>query len=642
MLKIGILYFLSFLFVSAFAQPDTTINRKATAADAEFWPTVNMGDYIFFKGNAGGGNVIYSNKNVSLNYGKKILIWRGNYQRIYIDGTYCYSSKENPTVITNLGGQVKWGYNENYTGNRTLELKEFDHVLLTGKYDSVAQTGHPDFLGHNNGKNLSNGSYHQEYGMWGNPRWSGMRFYTGVSNIVRISKFQTCKVSYVAATEGGFAGFNIKTDNPGIPGRVEIDIQDCFVGWTESEGVYISWSTGAQNQDLTKLTLRNNIFVFTGTEALQTDNLTEGSVIENNIAFVAACFHRRPFQDLYQDGLHQLSFVEGGVWVQNNIMLTGASCHQIRYKNPGPGRANPSAEKSLAITNNYYGFSRSAISYVWEGDGITPYIIENNVYGPVNTPAKRDAYNATETYPAYVRFCNQKTKITYRNNIYPPGRQFLKSSCGTARLTEQNNSAEVAPLLQFKNSGFSDSVDYRDFTFYSPTYQTADKKGIFIPYKPGDIVFSFDDNGTTKFYKCIAAHAGNFLPETATEKWQLLTWNGNFKPPLDLRLKEGSYYHNREMGLDYSNVTTSALIERDINNGFTVYPNPVKSWITINNHAKINYDCFLYKLDATCIYHCKLNNSRSRLDLSTLESGMYLMAIEVNNKPAAKFKIIKT
>ncbi len=630
----------SFSFHIICAQPDTTQSRKATPVDAAYWPSVNAGDYIFFPGTR---NAIYSNKNVRLNEGYKILIWRGNYERIYIDGTYCYSSKENPTIITNLGGQVKWGYSERNAGDRTLELKNFHHVYLTGKYDSLAQTGHPDYLGHNEGKNLGNGNYHEKYGMWGNPRWSGVRFYSGGSNIVRISKFSTCKVSYVAATEGGFAGFNIKTDNPVQPKRVEVDIHDCFAGWTESEGVYISWSTGAEKQDLTKLTLRNNIFAFTGTEALQTDNLTEGSVIENNVVFVSACFHRRPFQDLYQDGLHQFSFVEGGVIVKNNIMLTGSNCHQIRYKDPGTGRAFPSADKPVLITNNFYGYSRSDISYIWEGDGITPYNIENNVYGPVYTPAKRDAYKNVETYPAFVRICNQKTNITYRDNIYPPGRQFLKIACYISQLTDENNNAEIAPLLRFENSGFSDSVDYRDFTIYSPFYQTRDKYGTNIYYKEGDIVFLYDENGVTRFYQCISAHSGDFSPLTSEDKWQLLTWNGSYKPPLDIRLKEDSYYNNRKMGLNFSSKTTSLNSYKLNKPGFTIFPNPADRYLSVSSVNNQAFDYSLYKTDGTCVIRKKpVKNSHKKINISGLQSGVYVLILEIDNSMTAQFKIVKT
>jgi len=247
------------------AQPDTTTNRYADNNDAAYWNNVNEGDYIFFTGNINNGASIYAGGTVltlTLPAGKKILIWRGEYRRILINGVNCASTAANPTIITNLGGQVKWGYSEESNHYRSLELQNFEHLYLSGKYDPAQQTGHLDFKGHNAGDDYDSGNFHEKYGLWGNPRWSGTRFNGTFSNIVRIHGFKTLKIDYVAATEGGFAGFNLKSDNPANPEDVEIDVQDCFTGWTESEGFYISYSTSAAGQDITKLTLKNNIMAF--------------------------------------------------------------------------------------------------------------------------------------------------------------------------------------------------------------------------------------------------------------------------------------------------------------------------------------------------------------------------------------------
>ncbi|MEM6347567.1 MAG: hypothetical protein AAF927_27010, partial [Bacteroidota bacterium] len=202
----------SFVWNPLFSQstPDTTTNRYADSQDAAFWPTVNEGDYIFFKGNTNSGQVIYAGGtvfHVNLPLGKKILIWRGSYKRILIDGKFCVSSSGQPTIVTNLGGQVKWGYSEDANSNRTLDLFNFQYLFLTGKYDPSAQTGDPAYLGHNGGADYGSGNFYEQYGMWGNPKWSGDRFNGSFANIVRIRNFDECKVSYVAASEGGFAGF---------------------------------------------------------------------------------------------------------------------------------------------------------------------------------------------------------------------------------------------------------------------------------------------------------------------------------------------------------------------------------------------------------------------------------------------------
>ncbi|MEL7535250.1 MAG: hypothetical protein AAFN10_28395, partial [Bacteroidota bacterium] len=513
----------------------------------------NEGDYIFFQGNTNSGQAIYAGGtvfHVNLPLGKKILIWRGSYKRILIDGKFCLSSAAQPTIITNLGGQVKWGYSEDANSNRTLDLFNFQYLFLTGKYDPVAQTGDPAFLGHNDGADYGSGDFYENYGMWGNPKWSGDRFNGSFANIVRIRNFDECKVSYVAASEGGFAGFNIKTDNPATPKRVKIDVQDCFSAWTESEGFYISYSTSAANQDLTELRFRNNIMAFNGTEALQTDNLVEGSLIQNNVAFVASCFFRRPFQR-YQDGLHQFSFVEGGVTVRDNIMITGNTLHQLRFKDPGVGRAFPASNKPVEFRNNFYGYSRANAVYVWQGDGITPYSIDSMYYGPISTPSTVDAYNTSSTWDSYYRICNSNTPIHFENTLYPVDRNLYKGICGTAIVSNSQITSGTPPTLAFNNSGFPAGTDYRKMTFWSAEYNTAEKNGGFIPYALDDYVFYYDSNGETRFYQCIQAHAANYPPPSSPSYWRELSWGGNMRPPLDLRNTPNSFYDQRGMGLSY-------------------------------------------------------------------------------------------
>ncbi len=617
------------------AQPDTTNNRYATLIDASFWPTVNQGDYIFFSANSDGGNSIYSNginNGVSLQLGKKILIWRGDYWRIKIEGSNCVSTSILPTIITNLGGQVKWGYSTAAADVRILELWNFNHIYLTGKYDPANQTGDINYLGHNDGDNYDDANFHENYGLWGNPRWSGYRYNNSFSNIVRIRSFETCKVSYVAASEGGFAGFNIKQDNPAVPSEVEIDIQDCFTAMTESEGFYISYSSSAVNQDITKLTLRNNIMAFNGSESMQTDNLVEGSLLEHNVAFAGACFHRRPFQDLYQDGLHQFSVCEGGVTVRNNAMLTGSSLHTIRYKNPGPGRVAPDATKKVLFRNNYYGFSRSNICYVWQGDGITPYEIDNNIYGPVSTPTSNDAYTSVSEWGHYFRVCNSNTEISINNTIYPQARPLYAGICGSDMVDTNSNVVEVAPILEFVNSGFPDSTNYRRFTFWSSEFQTTEKSGIFIPYKVGDYVFYDDNLGYTRFYCCIQAHAGNFDPNTSPSYWSLKTWDGNRLPPLDLRMRNGSYYDTRDIGLIYkdsgSDLGAPDLMNPAIN--FNIYPNPTNSAIHIQSNEGISE---IVMLNMTGNEVLKKNNyiSGDPINVLFLAPGIYVVRVNFNN-----------
>ncbi|MFC5050405.1 immunoglobulin-like domain-containing protein [Rubritalea spongiae] len=559
------------LFAVADAAPDRTTNRYATVEDAAYWPSVNEGDYIFFQGNSDGGDKIYAPGGdpkflkIQLPVGNKILIYAGDYERIYINGEDCLGTKENPTIVTNLGGQVRWGYSTENNQYRTLELFNFEHLYLTGKYDAEQQTGDPAYLGHDGGEALDSGDYYERYGMWGNPKWSGPVYHGSYGNGVRIRGFQTVKVDYVSSWGGYFASFNIKTDNPSNPKEVEVDVQDCFAGFGEGEAFYISYSTGAAEQDITKLTLRNNITVFTGAEALQTDNLAEGSVIENNVCLGTATFFRHPFQARFQDNLHQLSFVEGNVTVQNNLLIgTNGALHQFRYRDANSGsvtgRTDPAANKPVTMQNNFYGFGRTTMGYMWQGDGITPYVFKGNVYGAISVPNSDDTLSVPATEESgFFNIGNNNNAISFEDNIYPAGRDlYFVSTVDGGNITRTGNQQQEAPMIQFKDSGFPNEIDWRTITFWSPTYKNTppdsglDKNGEFIPYQVGDIVIYYDSDGNTKFFECVQAHAGNFDPNSSPAYWSQMTWNGRDLPPFDLRIQKDTYYNYRGMGLTYN------------------------------------------------------------------------------------------
>lgn len=549
--------------VSALAIPDTATNRYATAADAAYWPTVNVGDYIFFKATSGSAIYARTSPAISLPVGGKILIWGGDYTRIYINGTGCQSTASQPTIITNLGGQVRWGCDTTTSIYRGLELDSFANVFLTGKYDPAAKTGDPNYLGHNGGANMGSGNYYEQYGLWGNERWSAERAgVTAGANMVRISGFQTCKVSYVAAWGGGFSGFNIKAESPPVPGRVAVDIQDCFSGFSSGEAFYIGNTGVPANEDVTCLTMRNNIVAFAGTEAYQFSLLTADSVIENNVAVGSAMFYRIPFMDFFQQGLLQLSFVEGGVMCRNNIMTGGGAGMMLWfYNDPGPGRAAPSASSTNVFENNYMGYNHYSAGYVSAGDGITPYLFNNNVFGPCSTPQDNDAYTSNKEPRASIQVANYTNPITFSGNCFDPARPgFYVDNLAASNVASSQNVAMEAPLVQFKNLGFT-TPDFRRFSFWAPTYKTTEKLGQYIPYKAGDCVIYYDSAGNTNFFRCLADHissaGGTYNPNTSPTQWQQLTWNGRNMPPLDVRIVPDTCYNYRGMGLQYNEPNTT-------------------------------------------------------------------------------------
>ena len=267
-----------------------------------------------------------------------------------------------------------------------------------------------------------------------------------------------------------------------------------------------------------------------------------------------------------------------------------------------------------------------------QGDGITPYEIDGNIYGPVSTPSTRDAYTSVSEWDQYFRFCNSNTDISIKNSTYPIDRPLYVAYCGPLIVNETNNSQGSAPILEFVNSGFPDTIDYRNITFWSAEYQTAEKLGVFIPYKVGDYVFYNDSLDHTRFYCCIQDHAGNFDPNISPMHWSLKTWSGNNLPPLDLRMKMNSYYDSIDIGLIYNDLGTNVGIT-DLPyspTNFNIYPNPTNSTIQIQSNEEILEIVFM-NIAGREVLRKDNYISGNPIDVLSLAPGIYVAVVSYKN-----------
>lgn len=544
------------------AIPDTTTNRHATAADAAHWHNVTEGDYLFFSGNFdNGGKIIVSNRNpVVLPAGAKILFYPNEYEQVILDGSHCENSPTQPTVITNFGGQVKIGNSEKNDAERGLVIANFKHVHLTGRFDPDAGTGHPDYRGHDAGRALDSGDYYEKYGIWIDFRWSGPRFHNTYGNMVRAYGYESLKIDYVASWGGGFAAFNLKTDNPANPGVVHVDIQDTFSGFTESEGFYVSYNTGGKNQDYTRLLMRNNIIAFPGGDGLQTDNLAPGSLIEHNVIIGSGQFYRAPFQANWHDNAHQSSYGSGDVIIRNNLYFGAVGYFMApRFKDPEDGRFSHDPSHPVLIKSNYFGYGEDNIGWINEGHPQIPLQYVDNVFGPISVPSMDDSWGNKEERDHFLTLANSLSPITLKNNIVPSGAQFFSFTKGTGTNLIENvdNRQEAAPPVEFINLGFSDDFDPRVVGFYQLTYKNAPdgiKEGQAATYESGDVVIIYNEDGDTLFFECTSAHTANSRNQPLRDQvgvWRQLTWDGRSLPPLDVRLRPSSFYDSREIGLTY-------------------------------------------------------------------------------------------
>ena len=143
--------------ISSQVMPDTLGNadgwRYATEMDAAYWHNVNLGDVIIFQGASTPIRIDTRqyDEPISISGGQKIHIWRGKYERILLVGNdgvnEINSSIDKPVIITNLGGQVRWGENYNHDQYRSFETWNLKHIFLTGEYNPDLGTGDAAYLG---------------------------------------------------------------------------------------------------------------------------------------------------------------------------------------------------------------------------------------------------------------------------------------------------------------------------------------------------------------------------------------------------------------------------------------------------------------------------------------------------------------
>lgn len=83
--------------------------------------------------------------------------------------------------------------------------------------------------------------------------------------------------------------------------------------------------------------------------------------------------------------------------------------------------------------------------------------------------------------------------------------------------------------------------------------------------------------------------------------------------------------------------TLSLVNETD--QDFTIYPNPVKNWLHIKL-SNIRAEIKLHDINGKLLLNQKLSSRTNAIDISNVESGVYLLTINTENSSETK-RIIK-
>ncbi len=218
----------------------------------------------------------------------RLYVPAGTYALINL-GNLPVRTAEHPLVITNHGGQVVLRPPAGSHYGYLWVLNGGAHWVATGRFDPVSGTGDAAFPGHRCG------AYANSRGTYG--FLSDDAFLNAGHMGLAIGDARFVEAEFIEITRAGFAGLRVLSSVQADGTRPTLDgydLHDLYIHDTKSEGVYFGW-TGAPPSPLSSgLRVHHNRFVRTGAEALQVQNLGDGTEIHHNAVAFAAVSAPRP------------------------------------------------------------------------------------------------------------------------------------------------------------------------------------------------------------------------------------------------------------------------------------------------------------------------------------------------------------
>jgi Right handed beta helix region len=364
-----------------------------------------MGDGIYYM------DVQASFPNVDWMTLDRLYLPAGQWKNVYL-GNLPVRTKERPLVITNKGGQFFVG--KNPTGNYIWTFNGGANWILTGRYDAESQTGDAAFPGHACGKY---GESTGKYGIISDDEYAlaAPYLHMGISVGGGATDFE---IEYVEVTRSGFAGIRLLNDPAmQLPMR-NVRVHDTYIHDTDGEGFYFGWTGTPPSNQLPGLQIYNNRILRTGNEALQIQDLGDGSSVHHN-TFISGGLHW--FDNglgRYQDSNSQVLVREGTIEFHHNVFLDGAGTLLSFFSSPQSG----DGDRHVTFHDNYFSDAASLAVYLnGTSSGSSSFTFDNNVfrgndfaYGPIDTNDPDTLVGKAQAMTAPITFSNNKWAGTTR------------------------------------------------------------------------------------------------------------------------------------------------------------------------------------------------------------------------------------
>lgn len=453
----------------------------------------------------------------------RLYIPAGKYKSVEL-GNLPTRDPKRPLVITNLGGQVQVGPNDP-GGNFIWAVNGGSNWVLTGRYDPDSKTGDAAFPGHRCGAYATSRG---KYGFLSDDAFAkGQYLHMGLA----VGSATSFELEFLEITRSGFAGIRLlnarAASDPPMP-MADVRVHDTYVHDVDSEGVYFGWTGAPPSNLFPGLQFYNNRLVRTGSEALQVQDLGDGSHVHHNV-FAFAALHWLDNFGHYQDGGSQVLVREGNVELDHNVTMGGAAVLLSFFSAAEAGDGN----ENVVFHDNYFADTRNLGAYL-NGSSTAPssFTFRGNflrgldfAYTPVD-PAATD--------PGVIFGINgaNQAPILFDGNQWEGSRSLtyglaLNGTKGNVTATA-NVTGPVTPVA-FVDSGYPAEPTSR-LSAWGPTATLAPGTPP-IQYAVGDLV-TYD----AVLYRAKTANTG-LVPPQHPEAWETLPL-----PTDDLRVVPSSPY----------------------------------------------------------------------------------------------------
>ena len=479
--------------------------------------------FTLVAGDAGNGFKTISEPDVQKKYPTvkwdtldRLYVPAGTYRNVLIQNLP-KRDKSRPLVITNLGGQVVVG---GAGAGHGIALGGGANWIFTGRFDPESKTGNESFVGHATGKYAHS---QDTYGFLVDDKLvkeglSGLAV-GGYATDFELEMFEVRNVD--------FAGIVAKTDDKGDATMTNVRLHDVYVHDTGSEGIYFGSTQKQPQHTFVNLTIHDNRFLRTGTEALQVGQQGDGCEIHHNVIGPGATRWRSAFQG-YQDGNVQYGQRTGSSSFHHNLVVGTGDLFVELFPTPVASDTH-GAKDTITFADNYFADTASGGVYTHADENQVTIKFEHNVFRGFRFTYDEVYPDANAPLGIFGVGANTKNPHVLTDNGFDIDLPFVKYPFPT--VTQTNNVKKDVPAVTFRDFlGPEIEADFRRLEWWTPTATLSPSKGA-VTYPVG---FTVLHKG--KLYRALAANTGK-EPDKSPDVWNALP-----DPADDARLSASSAF----------------------------------------------------------------------------------------------------